>query len=110
MHLKDNQALGVFFQDTLVPIQTDDQVKNAARAWLRLTQEYLQDGYYKFTIPDASLKVIAVGPNKQVTGEMAITAGGKGDIKVTMLFNPAGKMAKLAGGSGKIFPSPRPTR
>src|SRR5438876_68025 len=42
-HLLDRAALEQFFRETLAPITTKSVARDAATAWLRLTEEFHQD-------------------------------------------------------------------
>lgn len=53
-HLPDLGALEVLFRAALPPITADAQAQDAARAWLRLAQEFRQDGFLQSAIPDDS--------------------------------------------------------
>src|SRR5262249_47181002 len=48
--LIDGKALEKFFKATLKPIKEEAALKDAAYAWLRLSQEFYQDGFYQFNI------------------------------------------------------------
>jgi hypothetical protein len=60
-HLADAGALEAFFRVALPRVTIDDEARDAAKAWLRLAQEFRQDGFLQFSIPDDSLKVASIG-------------------------------------------------
>src|SRR5262249_37005275 len=94
--LTDTDGLLKFFQANLTAAKTDDQVKDATRAWLRLSQELKQDGYYKFKLMDDSTKVETAKGAKTGTGKVVVMDGGNGEISVTLNFDEGGKLAKAA--------------
>jgi hypothetical protein len=51
-------ALEAFFRAALRPVTADATAKDAAKAWLRLVEEFHQDGFFEFSIPDDALKVV----------------------------------------------------
>src|SRR5882724_224270 len=56
--LVNTGALEAFFRATLRPATTDAGAKEAAKAWLRLVEEFHQDGFFQFSIPDDSVKSV----------------------------------------------------
>jgi len=105
--LTDAGELEKFFKAHLPAAKTDDQLKDAARAWLRLTQQFRQDGFYKFTLMDDATKVAPAGAGKEARGKVVVMAGGNGAIDATLTFDGGGKLARVAEG-GKLRPGPRP--
>jgi hypothetical protein len=72
----------------------EDEARIAASAWLRLVQEFMQDGYYKFSIPANELKV---GPGKTglvASGKAVVKPenGNKGEIRATLRFGMTGEL------------------
>jgi hypothetical protein len=105
--LTDAGELEKFFKAHLPPVKTDDELKDAARAWLRLTQQFRQDGFYKFALMDDATKVAPAGAGKAVRGKVVVMAGGNGAIDAALTFDGAGKLARAVE-SGKLRPGPRP--
>jgi hypothetical protein len=105
--LTDARGLEKLFKAHLPPATTDDQLKDAARAWLRLTQQFRQDGFYKFKLMDDATKVAAAGAGKEVRSKVVVMAGGNGEIDATLSFDGTGKLARVVEG-GKLRPGPRP--
>jgi hypothetical protein len=96
-----------FFKANLPPAKTADQLKDAARAWLRLSQQFRQDGFYQFQLMDDSTKVSAAGAGKEVRGKVVAMKGGNGAIEATLNFDSDGKLARVSEG-GNLRPGPRP--
>jgi hypothetical protein len=103
--VKDAKALQAFFKNNLSGLQSDDQLKDVARAWLRLTQEFHQDGFFKFVLMDDSTKV-AGDKEKTVTAKLVVMQGGNGEINATAEFED-GKLTKISD-TAKIRSGPRP--
>lgn len=59
-HLGDARALERFFGAALPPVTTGDQAKEATKAWLRLVEEFHQDDFFQFSIPDDTLQAVMV--------------------------------------------------
>jgi hypothetical protein len=107
-HLKDERALEAFFRAHAPAVKgkDDETAARLVRAWLSLSQEFVQDGFYKFEVgKDVSLS----GKNGEVltvAGRAVVTQGGRGDIKATMTFKD-GKVDKVAE-VRKVVEGPRP--
>jgi hypothetical protein len=105
--LRAGQSLEAAFRKALAPVKDDPQAQIAVRAWLRLTEALLQDGFYKFSILEDSLKVAAHDGHRVASGKLVVTRGGKGEINVTLTFDASGKLVKAESG-GKVLPGVRP--
>ena len=98
-HLRDVEALKRFFQTTLAPIRTKMKAKDAAKAWLRLAQEFQQDGFLQFTIRDDSIRIASTkDAGLHATGRAVVNqhGGNSGEIFAALTFNPAGALADVA--------------
>jgi hypothetical protein len=96
-----------FLKDRLVAGTDDDRVKDAARSWLRLTQEFKQDGFYEFDIQDEKTKVAKTKGGKIVIAQSVVVKGGKGMISARVSFNKKGKLTD-ANQDSKVNPGSRP--
>jgi hypothetical protein len=65
--------------------------KDAARAAARIGQELHNDGFYRFTLEDGSVKA----EGKSASARSVVSDGGKGSYQVTLTFDEAGKVTKL---------------
>jgi hypothetical protein len=101
--LTDVKGLEAFFKDAAAPAKEEAAAKDAVRAWLRLTQEFQQDGFYKFVLQDDSTKV----DGKTAAGKVIVMEGGNGEITAALTFDGDGKLTKVEEG-GKLKPGPRP--
>jgi hypothetical protein len=101
--IKDVGGLDKFFTANLPATKGEAAMKDAARAWLRLTQELQQDGFYKFQLMDDSTKV----DGKAVSGKVVVMQGGNGEINVVLTFDDAGKLAKVSE-KAELKRGPRP--
>ena len=95
-----------FIFDASRPATEDVDQKRLAEAWLRISQEFVQDGFYKFD-PPAGLTVANDGEDEKVTGSTAVAQGGKGDILATLTFSPRGKLIGISH-KVNITEGPRP--
>jgi len=103
-HIKDAKGLQEFFAAHLAAVKDEKSAQAAVKASLLLTQEFRQDGFYKFTIIDESTKY----DGKEATGKAVVMAGGNGELLVTLTFDAAGKLADIGDAGTKIKPGPRP--
>src|SRR5262249_45352300 len=86
---------------------SEEQLKNAARAWLVLRQHFIQDGFYAFALMDEATKVGKAEGGKTASGKVVVMKGGNGMITAELTFNPAGKLTAVAQ-DVKVRPGPRP--
>jgi hypothetical protein len=68
---------------------------------------FKQDGFFKFAIPDGAVTVEQANDGRRASGKALVTAGGKGELSVSLTFDEAGKLGKVAEG-GHIKPGVRP--
>jgi hypothetical protein len=103
----DSAQLEKFFKEKLAAATTDDQLKDDARAWLALAQQFRQDGFYKFVLMDKATAVRKTATGKSVSAEVVVMAGGNGQLDARLDFNAAGKLTAVRETS-KLRPGPRP--
>lgn len=102
-HLKDAKALQKFFQARQAPVKTDKDAKTLLAAWLTLSQEFHQDGMFKFEV---LVREFAFEDNK-ATGRATVMQGGNGQLSAELLIDKNGKLAKATEKVG-IRAGPRP--
>ena len=98
-HLRDATALERFFRETLAPVTAEREARDAATAWLRLTQEFHQDGFFEFSVPWNAIRVASTETGGlQATGRAAVTprGGNTGAIVATLNFDHAGKLVNVS--------------
>jgi len=98
-HLPDIGALEAFFRAALPLVTTDLQAKDAAKAWLRLAQEFRQDGFLQFSIPDESLTVApGASGGQEVTGRAVVIpqGGNQGEMAGSLTFDGTGKLVRVS--------------
>lgn len=93
--LVNTGALEAFFRAGLRPATTDAAAKEAAKAWLRLVEEFHQDGFFQFSTPDDSVKSVPL-PNggREVTGMARVVphGGDQGQISASLTFSGSGQL------------------
>jgi hypothetical protein len=104
--MKDAKGLEAFSKTKLPEVSEDTAAKAAARAWVRLSQEYWNDGFYKFALMDEATKVSEEKGKKLATAKVVAMASGNGAVTATLTFDN-GKLAQVAE-EGKLRPGPRP--
>jgi len=92
----DSKGLQNYFLNTLAAVEKEEQAKNAVRAWLRLSQELVQDGFYQFGKPQDLGCTVAKDGTRTASGTVVVRAGGRGEINVFLTFGPNGVLAKIA--------------
>ena len=98
-HLPDVAALEAFFRATLPPVTTEAQATDSARAWLRVAQEFRQDGFLQFSIPDESVKVVSMpSGGREVTAKAVVIphGGNQGEIVASLTFDGRGKVVTVS--------------
>jgi hypothetical protein len=103
-HLTGSKQLERFFRDHLRPVKSDKAAKDAVRAWLTVSQQFVQDGFYQFTIPDKEI----AGDAQKITGKAVVEpkGGNKGYLAATMKFED-GKLVNVEE-ENKVKPGVRP--
>jgi len=107
--INDQKAMEKFFTEHARVKDTFEEGRAAVRAWLRLSPELLQDGFYSFVIEDKSVTArIPMQGDSSAEGKAVVMRGGNGAVAVKMTFNTgAGKITSITQDS-KIRPGPRP--
>src|SRR5262249_38068755 len=105
--LSDTKTLEKFFRSASHGSREADQAKAAVRAWLRLSSQLKQDGFYRFSLMDDSTKVEKEKGGLIAAGKMVVMQGGNGSIEAKLTFDADGKLVKVVEES-KIRPGPRP--
>lgn len=103
----EKSALRTFILASLAPAVEDAAIRDAVRAWLTLSEQLLQDGFYRFAAPDESITVHHGDHGTTATGKAVVTSGGRGDLTVRLEFDAAGRLLDVAE-SGKVLPGVRP--
>jgi hypothetical protein len=92
-HLTDAKGLEKFFRASLGPVDPP----KAVRSWLRLSTEFVQDGFYKFKISDdiKDTSVASSFSNYVGTAEVVPEMGNKGYLKVAIRFGRGNKITRV---------------
>jgi hypothetical protein len=98
-----------FLKVHLPPRTTEDQLKDSARAWLRVAEEFHQDGYYTFALEDEVTKVLPARKDgtRIAVGKSVVMKGGNGLMTARLVFNKPGKLTTVSEDS-KIMQGVRP--
>jgi hypothetical protein len=105
--LNDPKTLEKFFKDNVGSTKELNPAKDVARAWLKLSPELKQDGFFKFVIMDDSTKAELIKGAVSASGKVVVMQGGTGELNARLSFNDEGKLVKIDEES-KIRPGPRP--
>lgn len=104
--IKDAKALEKFFKTHQAASKTGKEARSALAAWLSLSQEFHQDGMFKFEVLEKDFGVDEDGAKHTLRGRALVTQGGNGELSATAVFEN-GKLASVKE-SAAIRPGPRP--
>src|SRR5260370_6634620 len=85
--------LKTFFSQELCPVPSEDAANDAGRSWLRFSGELKQDLFFVFSDPGVDYTPTADGAT--VVGQAVVTAGGQGQIDMTMNFDLTGSFVHV---------------
>lgn len=105
--LSEVPQLQAFFREALPPVRDDRAALAAAQAWLRLAQEFSQDGFFTFDVPADSLRVTTEDGVRTITGKAVVTAGGKGELSARLTFDAQGRLSEVTE-NRRLLPGIRP--
>jgi hypothetical protein len=106
--LNNAKGLTEFYKANAPAVKGEGEVADAGRAWIRLSQELHQDGFFKFQLMDNATKVMTdLKGGMAVTVTIVVMQGGSGTLETTVSFDENGKLT-AALESNKIRPGPRP--
>lgn len=88
--LADLQALNDYFGRNVKARKTDEEIKNASKAFLKLYQHFQQDGFYAFALMDGETKIEMGERGKECTVVSVVMKGGNGKMTLVVKFNPEG--------------------
>jgi peroxiredoxin len=94
-HLTGIKPLEEFFRSKLALVLDAQSARESAGAWLRLSEEFKQDGFFKFSIPQDSLIVQKLKSGLKASGKAVVTQGGSGEIRASLSFTTEGKLAQI---------------
>ncbi len=104
--IKNLTTLTRLFTEKLPPILDEKQAREAVLAYLRLTEEFYQDGQYVFSIPEDSIVVARQGAHLVASGRAVVTKGGNGELTAKLMFDASGKVSMIEPG-GRTRPDVR---
>lgn len=108
VHLAGSDDLTKFFQKHAAAVKDVAAAKGAARAYVRLAEEWRQDGFYQFVIPDQTVTAEAEGRGMKASAKAVASGGGnRGEITATLSFDGDGKLAS-AKDEGEVREGVRP--
>jgi hypothetical protein len=93
----DFKGLEDFFRANVGQGLRKAAVKDAAVAWLALSQELVQDGFFKFSVPDDAVKVGRARAGLQAVARAVVRPerGNQGYIQVTITFDMTGQLDSI---------------
>lgn len=109
-HVRDADGLEAFFRAALGPLTNKAEARVAVEAWLRLAQEFYQDGFFLFSIPADSTDVTsAADGGLRATGKAVVVprGGNEGEIEASLTFDRQGALMQVSR-SGSVRQGMRP--
>ena len=106
VHLTDAKGLGKYFQKHIPKTEKQTAARDAAIGFLRLSQEFYQDGFFKFQKPEVKVISGKGGPIARGEVKVVMQRGDRGSVTVSLSFL-AGKLENVTTG-GKVSPGIRP--
>ena len=105
-HITDARGLEGFFKGTvewLPPKKNKARSRDIVYGWLRLSEEFSQDGYFRFSLPNDSIAVEPIAADRgagYLASGMAVVAprpqsGDFGEISVVMVLSLEGEILRL---------------
>jgi hypothetical protein len=94
-HLTETKELENFFRAAMSRVAGVESAKEAVKAWLRLSEEFKQDGFFEFSIPEDTLAARALPEGWSASGRVGVTQGGKGEIVADLTFAADGKLVNV---------------
>jgi|HubBroStandDraft_6_1064221.scaffolds.fasta_scaffold34679_2 hypothetical protein len=94
-HLTDTKELENFVRAAMSRVTGVESAKEAVKAWLRLSEEFKQDGFFEFSIPEDTLTARALPEGWSASGRVVVTQGGKGEIVAELTFAADGKLVNV---------------
>jgi hypothetical protein len=104
--LKTVKELETFFQKSAVSAENAATARDALAAWLTLSQELHQDGFFKFEVLEKEFAVETNEKTQAARGRAMVTQGGNGELTATLTYT-GGKLTSVAE-TAQIRPGPRP--
>jgi len=98
-YIADTEMLKTFFRATLGPVRTEAQARDTVKAWLQLAQEFHQDGFFRFSISEDSLRAAGLKDGGlEVSGKALVNqqGGNMGEIGASLTFDAAGKLTNVS--------------
>jgi hypothetical protein len=98
LHLTDAKGLETFFKDKLAPSAAGLPLAGAVEGWLRLSQEFVQDGYYKFELDKGKgIGGVSSDGKRMQSGSLSVVPemGNKGRLSAELSFDAKGKLLKV---------------
>ncbi len=109
-YVADTKMLKTFFRTTLAPVKTAAHARDAVKAWLQLAEEFHQDGFFRFSIAEDSLRTAALKDGGlEASGKALVNqqGGNMGEIGASLTFDAAGALIDVSE-SVRLHPGIRP--
>ena len=95
--VNDSAQLEHFFKEKLGPRRDEASQKEAVQAWLALSQTFVQDGMFQFSVTSDSLQLARIDSGTEATGKAVVApaGGNRGEIIATLHFTSSGELTSV---------------
>ena len=95
--VNDSAQLEHFFKEKLGSRRDEASQKEAVQAWLALSQTFVQDGMFQFSVASDSLQLARLDSGTEATGKAVVTpaGGNRGEIIATLHFSSSGELTSV---------------
>ncbi|MGH7899915.1 MAG: hypothetical protein ACREQQ_18305, partial [Candidatus Binatia bacterium] len=107
--IPDRTGLEELFRMNVAPVRSEREALDVLKAWLLLSPEFHQDGFFRFSIPADSLVVTEREKAMTARGEATVepNAGNTGKLIATVTFDARGELQSVIE-DVRLFAGPRP--
>jgi hypothetical protein len=95
-HITGIKELEQAFQSLLPSAKDEQAARRDVAAWLRLSEELKQDGFFKFLVLRDTLATTKLPSGRKASGKSVVTRGGNGEIRVALTFDDSGKLVSVS--------------
>jgi len=106
-HITGTNELEQAFRALLAPAKDEKAAQRDVAAWLRLSEELKQDGFFKFLILRDTITTTKMQNGSRASGKSVVTQGGNGEIRAALTFDDSGKLVSVSETS-TVKPGVRP--
>jgi hypothetical protein len=93
-YVTDPDDLEAYFLEVVEAVQSENEALDVGRTWLRLSEEFSQDGFFTFSAPAVQARTLATG-EILVRGKVDVLNGGSGGLRALLSFDASGDFTEV---------------